>query len=139
MKAKFLTTSQIAGILEVPLRKIISYTERGYIEASVLGPAGYGSRRLWSITDLRKIEIIRKCEAFGLSPKFLRMLCSLLTTEELDLWSDLIIDGSGRVFSSANASADFVTNARCSPYLWILQDSKDIEQIKKHGLETIHQ
>ena len=118
MEEKILTTSQIANIMDMPLRKIISYTERGYIEASVLGPSGYGSRRLWSLTDLKKVEIIRKCEKFGLSPRFLRRLCSLLTKEELNLRSNLIIDGSGCAFNSENAMGDVFTDAHHSPCLF---------------------
>jgi DNA-binding transcriptional MerR regulator len=119
MEEDSFTTSQVANILNIPLRKIIAYTERGYIEASLQGPSGYGSRRLWSLTDLEKIQIIRTCEAFGLSPRFLRRLCSLLTMEELNLRSNLIIDGSGHVFNSENSVADVLVDGHHSPCLFI--------------------
>lgn len=129
MENQFYTTSQIAKVLDMPLRKIITYTERGYIEASVLGPSGYGSRRLWSPADLKKIDILKKCEDFGLSPKFLRKLSSLLNKEELNPWSNLIIDSRGRAFNGQDAAADAFPDVRRSPYLYICQDP-ETEQVQ---------
>ena len=124
MTEELLTTSQIADTLGMPIRKIISYTERGYLEASVMGPSGYGSRRLWSLNDLKKIEIIRKCESFGLSSKFLRKLCSLLNEEDLDLKNNLIIDCSGQAFNSHEELKGVFTDMQQSPFLCIVQDTQ---------------
>ena len=109
-------------MLNMPLRKIIAYTERGYVEAGILGPSGYGSRRLWSPTDLKKIEILRKCEAFGLSPAFLRKLSVLLHKETLNGRSNLIIDNEFRVFNDEDARADDFPDVRHSPYLYICRE-----------------
>lgn len=125
MEEHFFSTSQIAEKLDMPLRKIIAYTERGYVEASILAPSGYGSRRLWSMNDLKKIEIIRKCESFGLSPKFLRKLCNLLDGEDLLSGSDLIIDGHGLAFNSHGKLSEVLSDTQRSPYLCIVQYSEN--------------
>ena len=46
------TTQQIADILRVPFRKILSYIERDYIRPSEQDASGYGSKRLWSYEDV---------------------------------------------------------------------------------------
>lgn len=122
MKNQFFTTSQVAEILDVPMRKIIAYTERGYVEASVVGPSGYGSRRLWSPFDLKKIDILRRCEDFGLSPKFLRKLSTLLKEETIGSLSHLIIDREGNTFNDENAPVNAFPDTDRSPYLYIHQE-----------------
>ena len=119
MENQFFSTSQVAEMLNVPMRKIIGYTERGYLEASVVGPSGYGSRRLWSTFDLKKIDILRRCEDFGLSPKFLRRLCSLLEEETIGSWANLIIDCEGNALNDESAPVDPFPDTDRSPYLYI--------------------
>jgi DNA-binding transcriptional MerR regulator len=109
-------------MLNVSIRKVISYTERGYHEASIVAPAGYGSRRLWSLFDLKKLNILLKCEAFGLSPKFLRKLSALLKEEDTASWSNLIIDSKGRAFNEEHVSPDGLPDGDHSSYLVISQE-----------------
>jgi DNA-binding transcriptional MerR regulator len=73
------TTPQVAKILDIPQRKIISYTEREYVEPSIQNASGHGSRRLWNLWDLDKIHVIRKCEKLGLSVEGLRTLGKTLS------------------------------------------------------------
>jgi DNA-binding transcriptional MerR regulator len=82
------TTPQAAEILGIPMRKILSYIERGYVRPSILDAEGHGSRRLWSLWDLDKIHLVRRCEQLGLSVALLRSLGKLLTPP---LWPDIIM------------------------------------------------
>ena len=52
------TTPQVARIAETPDRKIISFTERGYLRPSVQDADGHGSKRLWSHRDLIWVTLI---------------------------------------------------------------------------------
>ena len=45
------TTTEIARILGLSVRKIISYEERGYVSPSIQRAAGHGSKRIWSYED----------------------------------------------------------------------------------------
>lgn len=84
------TTPEAAEILGIPMRKILSYIERGYVRPSVLDAKGHGSRRLWSLWDLDKIHLVRRCEQFGLSVRLLKVLGRALTPP---LWPETIISG----------------------------------------------
>jgi len=52
-----MTTPQVAKRLGVSVREIVTWTERGYIEATV-PPKGHGSKRLWSEKDFRTLRLI---------------------------------------------------------------------------------
>ena len=45
------TTPQLAELVGIPQRKLLSYIERGYISPSVQEASGHGTRRLWSFED----------------------------------------------------------------------------------------
>ena len=68
------TTPQVAKILEMPMRKILSYIERGYVTPSLRDASGHGSSRQWAVWDLDKICLVRKCENLGVSVSGLRTL-----------------------------------------------------------------
>jgi DNA-binding transcriptional MerR regulator len=52
------TTAQVAEVVQIPLRKVISFVERGYIEPSIQDAAGHGSKRLWNYNDLIRCAVI---------------------------------------------------------------------------------
>ena len=52
------TTPELARIVELPMRKLISFIERGYISPSIQDAAGHGSKRLWSEEDLVRLGIV---------------------------------------------------------------------------------
>lgn len=52
------TTAQVAEVAQIPLRKVISFVERGYIEPSIQDAAGHGSKRLWNYNDLIRCAVI---------------------------------------------------------------------------------
>ena len=76
------TTAQVAEILRLPLRKVITFEERGYVTASVQGPAGHGSKRLWSYLDLVRCSVIRSL-LNGMSVSYLRVLSGWLRDDEM--------------------------------------------------------
>ena len=82
------TTPQVAKILEIPQRKILSYIERRYITASIQDADGHGSRRLWALWDLDKTHLIRKCENLGVSVRGLRILSSTLVPP---FWPNILL------------------------------------------------
>ena len=53
------TTPQIAEVIEVPQRKMLSFIERGYVSPSVQEASGHGSKRLWSYEDLIRCAVIK--------------------------------------------------------------------------------
>ncbi len=71
------TTAQVAEIVFLPLRKVITFEERGYVTPSVQGAAGHGSKRLWSYLDLVRCSVIRSL-LNGMSVSYLRVLSSWL-------------------------------------------------------------
>jgi hypothetical protein len=81
-------TPELAKILKIPMRKILSYLERGYVKPSIQDACGHGSTRLWSFTDLHKIHIIRRCESLGLSVDLMRRLGKILTPP---FWPDALV------------------------------------------------
>jgi hypothetical protein len=55
------TTPQVAVRCNVPVRKVISWTEHGYVYPSV--PAnGHGSKRQWSASDVKLCKVLAKLE-----------------------------------------------------------------------------
>lgn len=68
------TTPEVAKLLKVPQRKVLSMHERGYIRASIEEAHGHGSRRLYSFSDLVKAMAILMLEQFGMSVAVLRSL-----------------------------------------------------------------
>jgi len=68
------TTPQVARILRMPVRKLLSYIERGHVSPSLRDASGHGSSRQWALWDLDKIHLIRKCENLGVSVDRLRTL-----------------------------------------------------------------
>jgi DNA-binding transcriptional MerR regulator len=134
MERRFYTTSEVARMLSISLRKIISYTERGYIEASVLGPRGHGSRRLWAPWDLKKVELIQRCEEFGLSPRLLRRIAKDLTAERLISWPFLLIDDDGRISNAEDSVEGFLSLSQGSLCLYVSLSHVDDE--RQEGVET---
>jgi DNA-binding transcriptional MerR regulator len=53
------TTPQVAKIIGVTQRKLLSFLERGYVTPSVQDAAGHGSKRLWNYDDLIRCAVIR--------------------------------------------------------------------------------
>ena len=53
------TTPEIAQIVGLPLRKVLSYTERGYIKPSIQEASGPGSKRVWSFEDLVRCAVTK--------------------------------------------------------------------------------
>ena len=51
------TTTQVAEIVGLPQRKILSFVERGYVRPSIKDASGAGSQRLWNYFDLLRCEI----------------------------------------------------------------------------------
>jgi DNA-binding transcriptional MerR regulator len=81
-------TPELAKILKIPMRKILSYIERGYVNPTILDAAGHGSTRLWAFTDLHKIHMIRRCENLGLSVDLMRRLGKILSPP---FWPDALV------------------------------------------------
>ena len=80
------TSPILAKILRVPLRKVTSMLERGYIVSTIQDAAGHGSKRLFSFDDVLRAFIIHNLESFGLSVEKLRYVSSLLSEPgQLDL------------------------------------------------------
>jgi len=76
------TTAQVAEILFLPLRKVITFEERGYVTPSVQGAAGHGSKRLWSYLDLVRCSVIKSL-LNGLSVSYLRVLSGWLRDDKM--------------------------------------------------------
>jgi len=74
IEARHYTTPELAKLLNVPLRKALSYLERGYIRASVQEADGHGSRRLFTFDDVLKAKVIQYCEKMGLAVPMLRKI-----------------------------------------------------------------
>jgi DNA-binding transcriptional MerR regulator len=76
------TTADVARITEVPLRKIISFIERGYVAPSIQDAAGHGSKRLWNHADLVRCLAVNHLQT-NLSADFVRSLANDLADDEL--------------------------------------------------------
>ena len=72
------TTPDLARILGVSTRKVISMLERGYFEPSIKDADGHASRRLYSFDDVVRAYIIHQCLEFGLSVDKGRVITTLL-------------------------------------------------------------
>ncbi len=66
------TTPEIAAILGVRMRKVISMLERGYFKPSIQEANGHASRRLFSFDDVARAYIILELSKFGLSVEYTR-------------------------------------------------------------------
>jgi len=71
---KTFTTPKVARIAGLPIRKVLSYHERGYIRASIQEASGHGSKRLYSFADVVKIKAIQVFQELGLSVDMLRAI-----------------------------------------------------------------
>ena len=58
------TTPQVADIVGISQRKLLSYIEREYVAPSVLEASGHGSKRLWSYNDLVRCATIKLLSGF---------------------------------------------------------------------------
>ena len=58
-----MTTAELATELRVPQRRVLSWIEHGYLEASGAAPSGHGSRRAWTEEDRKKAHLIRDLES----------------------------------------------------------------------------
>lgn len=74
------TTPQMATILELPMRKVLSFIERGFISPSIQEASGHGSRRLWSYEDLIRCAAV-KFLLNALSVDFMRVLSEHLRSD----------------------------------------------------------
>jgi DNA-binding transcriptional MerR regulator len=133
------STPQVAKILGLPLRKVISYTERGYLEASAQLPRGHGTKRLWTRQDITKILVIRKCESLGLSVRLLRTLADFLIPERLAEWPWIAIDENGDISDPRSSLEDFANWSEDHPFVYISLHFirvKREELIKNAGLTS---
>ena len=131
---RLFTTPQVAEILDMPMRKIISYTERGYLEASV-PPDGHGSKRRWTPQDMTRILVIRKCEEFGLSVRLLRILAEVLEFVVQRHWHWIAINEHGDISHPKSSLEDFVNASSESLCLYIsLMDMRlKVEELIKNA------
>ena len=58
------TTPEVAQIIEIPQRKLLSFIERGYVSPSVQDAEGHGTKRLWNYEDLIRCAIFTHLESF---------------------------------------------------------------------------
>jgi DNA-binding transcriptional MerR regulator len=104
------TTADVARVSRVPLRKVISYIERGYIVPSIQDAAGHGSKRLWNSTDLVRCLLIGYLQA-NLSADFVRSLAESVADETLvgpECSWEIILpeEGAGKVDPVVRFSSD---------------------------------
>ncbi len=71
-KRKGYTTPEIAGIINLSIRKVISYVERGYICPSIQDSSGHGSKRIFSYEDLVEAFIVAMLDREGYKTKAIR-------------------------------------------------------------------
>ena len=64
-EAPSFTTPQVAEIVELPQRKLLSFLERGYVQPSVRQADGHGSRRLWNFEDIIRCTVIKRLLALS--------------------------------------------------------------------------
>ena len=67
-------TPALSAALNLPMRKVLSWIERGYIQPSVQEAKGHGSKRLFSEADLTKAKILLEIESV-LRPSILKRIC----------------------------------------------------------------
>ena len=72
------SSSDMAQIVELPLRKVLSFIERGYITPSVQEASGHGSKRLWDDKDLVRCAAIKVASSHLLA-KSIRILATPLS------------------------------------------------------------
>ena len=73
-----MTTPQMAERLNVPMRKVESWIERGYLQEPTIPANGHGSRRLWSIKDFDKAKLLPGLETI-LSVAAIRKILPVLS------------------------------------------------------------
>ena len=71
------TTPQVADILGLPTRKVLSFIERGYVSPSLQEAAGHGSKRLWSFCDLVHCLVASRLDTF-MVPGYIRIVMEKL-------------------------------------------------------------
>tara|TARA_Y100001968_G_C19231276_1_gene654588 strand:- start:319 stop:816 length:498 start_codon:yes stop_codon:yes gene_type:complete len=57
------TTPEVAEIIEIPQRKLLTFIERGYVAPSVQDAEGHGTKRLWNYEDLIRCAIFSHLES----------------------------------------------------------------------------
>jgi hypothetical protein len=72
------TTPELAQILGVTTRKIISMLEREYFKASIQEASGHSSRRLFSFSDVFQAFITSELLSFGMSVDYMRGISILI-------------------------------------------------------------
>ena len=77
------TTPELAKVLGVKTRKIISMLERGYFKASIQEASGHSSRRLFNFSDVFLAYITSELLSFGMSVQFMRRIRILIEDEML--------------------------------------------------------
>ena len=103
MKSEY-TSRIVAKVLRVPLRKVTSMIERGYIVSSIRDAAGHGSKRLFSFDDVLRAFVIHNLESLGLSVEKLRFVAGVISNSD-ELALPLL-----KFFTSANDP---------TPILWV--------------------
>ena len=75
------TSSQIASLLGISTRKLITFVERGYVTPSIQDADGHSSTRLWSFHDVVRCVVIAFLMS-SLSVNYLRKLAPHLAKNQ---------------------------------------------------------
>ena len=84
------TTPQVANLIGIPERKLLTYVERRFVAPSVREAAGHGSKRLWSYDDVVRCAII-KLLSHTLSVSTLRLVGAHLGKSSMSIAPERLV------------------------------------------------
>jgi len=70
---EYFNSKTVSRLVEVSLRQIQYWDERGFIRPTVRQATGRGSKRLYSFADLVKLKVVKNLSDHGLSLQGIRM------------------------------------------------------------------
>lgn len=69
---KFYSSVEVYKIIGITYKRLDYYDRTDFIKPSISGAGGYGSRRIYSFSDLMKLKVIKKLMEAGISLQKLR-------------------------------------------------------------------
>ena len=96
------TTTQVADIVALPQRKIISFVERGYVQPSIKDASGAGSKRRWNYHDILRCEITN-------------LLLGVISVDAMRFIATFLCDDR-RLVQGEELTIEFSKNGPTAPY-----------------------
>jgi len=109
---KIYSASDVCKIIGLTYKQIDYYDRTNFIKPSINGAEGYGSRRMYSFSDLMKLKVIKRLMEAGISLQKLRKTKTYLDEynhdSEDDSFLKLTLISDGNTVYACNSDSEII-------------------------------